>query len=318
MIGLFSSYNLTNFGDELRRIRQKNGLSQADVNHSTGINEDTLRRIENGSVIPKYETLEILSTVYRCDLLFTLQEFRRSKHFYDYYSSVDRIIANNEIHLLDDLIFDFKEKLKNNEHLDYLINPAEIRQFELFLEGINRYNTNSSSNHNKAEHTLISALKLTNSKFNIDVFHQFKYNLLDIRILFLLGLVKERNKEIQVSIDILSFVLYYFSDNNRNSADVQNIVLKSYSNLSYNYHRLDNHNLALQYACEGINYAIKHSNMNCLYLLYARKGVAEYLLGNNNFLDSLSKSIQILEINNQYKLAELYKKIILEKYKIVL
>ena len=69
---MFYSYDLSNFGIELRSIRQKNGYTQNYVKELTGVNEDTLRRIENGTVIPKYETLEILSSLYKTDLLLLL------------------------------------------------------------------------------------------------------------------------------------------------------------------------------------------------------------------------------------------------------
>lgn len=53
-------YNTVNFGNAIRKIRKKLKLTQKDVATITGINENTLRRLENGKVLPKQETLDLL------------------------------------------------------------------------------------------------------------------------------------------------------------------------------------------------------------------------------------------------------------------
>ncbi|WP_192929716.1 hypothetical protein [Alkaliphilus serpentinus] len=58
--------------------------------------------------------------------------------------------------------------------------------------------------------------------------------------------------------------------------------------------------------------------MYALYLLFARKGIAEYRLGISNYVDTLNKCIHLLEINKQYELALSYKQIMKDKYNITL
>ena len=58
---MFAVYKLDQFGEKLRSIREKSNLTQKEVRDYTGISDESIRRIEKGRVIPKYETLEILS-----------------------------------------------------------------------------------------------------------------------------------------------------------------------------------------------------------------------------------------------------------------
>lgn len=53
---MFSSYDLTSFSKKLKAIRKSLGFSQTEVYEKTGINSDTLRRLENGMSIPRFDT----------------------------------------------------------------------------------------------------------------------------------------------------------------------------------------------------------------------------------------------------------------------
>jgi transcriptional regulator with XRE-family HTH domain len=315
---MFNSFDLVSFGSMLRNIRKNSGLSQSSVKNVTGIHEDTLRKLENGIVIPKYETLEILSSLYKCDLLKVLQNSRRDEYFYKYYRKMDCIISNNEFSLVDELVSTFKADIENHPSPYLLISSIELKQFELFLSAITEYGLNNISNYKRAESILLEALKLTVADFKVDTFEEFNYNLFEIRILLLYGLVKEMIRESLTSTKILQFVLKYLTNSSESDNEVQILILKIYTNLSYNYHKEDNNILALKYANEGIDYAVHNSNMSFLFLLYGRKGIAEFLLGYSCYLDSLRKSIHLLEINKQFKLAEIYRNTYFEKYKISL
>ncbi|MGV8145553.1 MAG: helix-turn-helix domain-containing protein [Alkaliphilus sp.] len=100
---MFSIYKLTEFGNALRQIRVNARLTQFDVHLLTGLNEDTLRKIENGKSIPKYETLEILTSIYKLDLLELLKTHRKSTYISDFYNNLDRIIMVNDSDLINSL-----------------------------------------------------------------------------------------------------------------------------------------------------------------------------------------------------------------------
>ncbi len=76
-------------------------------------------------------------------------------------------------------------------------------------------------------------------------------------------------------------------------------------NLSYIYHRLDMHKGALKYSNFGIKYCNKHRDYNELNLLYFRKGIAEYFIGYESYMDSLKKCIYFCEILDQHELKDM-------------
>ncbi len=82
---MFETINLKAFGQALKQVRLSLGYTQQDVRSNTGISCDTLRRIENGLVIPRYETLEYLSYFYKVDLLPILMKHRKLSHINNYY-----------------------------------------------------------------------------------------------------------------------------------------------------------------------------------------------------------------------------------------
>jgi hypothetical protein len=98
----------------------------------------------------------------------------------------------------------------------------------------------------------------------------------------------------------------------------QKLVLEIYANISCNYHKIDQHNLAIKFAAEGIEYTKKCSNMYHLYLLYARKGVSQLLLGYDEYIDILHKNILLLETTHQVKLTKLHREIVYNQYHITL
>lgn len=61
-------YNLKGFGEALKEIRHTLHLTQKDISLKVSINLETLRKIENGLVLPKQETLDLLSSALNMDI----------------------------------------------------------------------------------------------------------------------------------------------------------------------------------------------------------------------------------------------------------
>ncbi|WP_132995926.1 helix-turn-helix domain-containing protein [Sporanaerobacter acetigenes] len=78
-------FNLISFGEALRNIRGELALTLDDVSELSGINSETIRRIELGKVIPKFETLELLSLAYKQDLnaMFLKYRIDDCSYFYE-------------------------------------------------------------------------------------------------------------------------------------------------------------------------------------------------------------------------------------------
>ena len=90
---MFVTYNLEYFGKELKKIRTRLGFSQAYVQEIVGVSIDTIRKIESGRVVPRYDTLELLSVAYKEDLLDLLKNSRSNKFLMEYHDELDYIIT---------------------------------------------------------------------------------------------------------------------------------------------------------------------------------------------------------------------------------
>ncbi len=307
-------YNLTAFGEKLKSIRKLMGYTQQDVSRISGINRDTIRRIEQGEGIPRYDTLELLSSVYKIDLLDQLKQFRSSNRLYSYYQRLDKVISNFDIDILNKLNQDYEAFMENQQ--DVLFNPSIYEQFQWMLKGISAYYSNDSLKQLQSLDDFIHSMRYSIPDFNVFEFTHFKYNLFEMRILLAIGLSFIQYCDYKQSNLILIFLLE--SQLKENNPDQDNILLtiKIYINLSYIYFNLDDYKKSLEYANIGIDYCNRYNNMFMLYLFYSRKGVAELRLGMPNYEDSLRKSIHILEMQNKHDLAKTYRQIMVERYDI--
>lgn len=100
-------YDLEAFGEELKNIRKSLGLSQSDVTEQVFISRDTLRKIENGKVIPKQETLDLLSHLYKKDLNELLLKYRLKDYsiFFDIKSSLEKKLESGDFESLKKRLF---------------------------------------------------------------------------------------------------------------------------------------------------------------------------------------------------------------------
>lgn len=309
---MFSSYNLESFGLELKRLRLLNGLTQIDVQTHSGVNPDTLRRIENGYTIPKYETLEILSDLYKVDLLDILRSYRSNEKLYNYYARIDSLICNYNIKILKDLSADFEEFIEDGK--GNLITPSTYGQFKLMIEGIEQYFSVVENERLNSLDTFVKALKLSIHEFQLLKYEDFNYSILEKRMLILIALGLAEHENYELSNNYLNMVLNNMDLKSKVEYNVSLLIIKVYFQLSYNSHSLSNDLLALKYANLGIDYSVKNNLMFGLYVLYYRKAVAEYLLSEGNHMDSFNKSIILLEIQNKSELVTLYKNVTNEKY----
>lgn len=314
---MFASYNLKTFGLQLKKIRESIGYSQNDVQNLCGINTDTLRRIENGYTIPKYDTLELLSQIYKIDLLNILRKARSHEQLYSYYERLDSLISSYNIEILKDLDKDF-QAFVHSEESNKLVNNIIYSQFTLILKGIREYYQEDKAEVLNSLYTFEKAIKCSVSEFTIENFQEFNYNLFELRILLLVALALSEHKKYELSNKILNYILDEMISFSFNDIQVSLLIIKVYLKLAYNFHNLSEDEKTLEYAVKGIDYSVENNIMFALYALYYRKGIAEFMLSKEDYIDSLHKSIQILEIQEKFDLAKLYKDITLDKYKILI
>lgn len=291
-------YDLELFGKKIREIRSIYKYTQKDISEITTITTETMRKIENGKVTPNQITLELLSSVLKEDMNQLLLNFRISdyKKFYDV---KDKIEIKLETGQYENLIED-KDKL--NEILKEITSDNNymyklIMQLSLLVESIIL-----KTNHQDYKNSLlklIDAMRVTHSDFDLANYDSYVYSKEELRILMNISILMNILESKEKSLDMLKFI-----SNALNSDEVE-FKIKVFYNLSYSYHRNDIHSKALYYASEGITLCISSNNLNGLGLLYARKGIAEYFLKDNNYINSLSKAISICDITERNNLKEM-------------
>ena len=92
------------------------------------------------------------------------------------------------------------------------------------------------------------------------------------------------------------------------------LIVKSLCIIAYNYHRLGNNELVLEYAERGYKFCIDNSILAYLHLLLFRKGTAMFHLKMNGYEEYIEQAIQLLKIQNKDAVAENYMTF-LDKYK---
>lgn len=310
---MFESYDLIKFGNHLRKLRKDLGLTQKDVESLSGLTADALRRIENGEVVPRYDTLIYLSHTYKKDLLASLKSYSTANELFKFYSRLEDLIFFNDLAALEQLNRDFLNYVKSNPENGNLVNGAVVKQFNLALAGVAKY---YSPDLKDSCDYFCAALKVSHPTFTPEQYDQFGYFEFELRILLMVAVSLPEPLELRNH--ILLFCLKRLNDDLQATIYDKLLRVKIYFNLSYNHHRMDDHQNALINANKGIDCCNKYYLSYSLGHLLYRKGVAELLLGIPSYLQSLKSAIQILDIQNAGELAEKYKTITKESYGIIL
>lgn len=314
---MFVTYDMVNFGKSIKDIRKANNMTQLTVHKKTLIHIDTLRRIENGTTLPKYETLELLSKLFQIDLLEVLKSKRIDNALYSFYNKMDIILLSNNIEALDAMKNEFSILLDTYDKLDYLIDKNEIDQLHIFIETCQLFYTEIPSELQKASLLIIEALKTSNTAFSLETIAIHNYSEFEFRLLLILGTVYKNLCYYQECILILTFLINTLSIRSTLSIHLKKLLIKAFTTLSYCCHLGDDHKNALLYADKGIDFALRNELFYMLHNLYGRKAIAEHNLQDINSNNSFKKCIHLLEISKQYKLIDKYKSIFSDKYNMI-
>ena len=284
-------YNLFLFGERLKNIREKLGLTQKQVVDMALIDERTLRRMELGKVIPKLETLEALSVIYKTDLVSAIIESRITD-----YSMLLQTQRNIDLKLINEEMSNFENEFKL---IDKLLENIEneyykilITQFKLFLYGIRYY---KNKEYQSALNMYINAIKQTLNDFSLDNYKEYSFSLMEIRILMNIGLVEDKCEQDEKYEEILKFCVNQCDENNE-------IYPRICHNLAGVYRKKEEYSRALLYDNKGIETCKKNMFADTLAVLYYGKAFAEYRLEKTEYKKSLDLSLQLCKIFEQIEL----------------
>ena len=284
-------YNLFLFGKRLKDIREKLGLTQKQVVDMALMDERTLRRMERGKVIPKLETLEALSVIYKTDLVSAIIESRITDYsmLLQTQRNIDLKLINEEMSNFDNELKLIHKLLENIENEYYKI---LITQFKFFLYGIRYYKNKEYQN---AMDMYINAIKQTLNDFSLDNYKEYSFSLMEIRILMNIALVEDKCEQNEKYEEILKFCINQCDENNE-------IYPRICHNLAGVYRKKEEYSRALFYDNKGIEICKKNMFADTLAVLYYGKAFAEYRLEKTEYKKSLDLSLQLCKIFEQIEL----------------
>jgi len=307
---MFNTYDMSALGTYLKNLRKNLNYTQAEVAKRGKINIETLRRIENGKVTPKYETIETLSIVYREDLMSAFSFYRHSKRLFELYEEIDNLIISNKITDLQKVEAKLSD-IKSAKMEMMLVNIDDLRQLELFIEGIKDY---YSEDYYSSIEKLTEAIKVSYVDFKIDAPVFPRMNMFESRILLLLSLCLTQNNDHEQAIEIMKLVLKLWIDSENFSTSSVQLITKLYFNISYNYYNCEDDLNTIKYTDKGIKLCKERNSIYCLYLLYYRRGIAKFKIGNRGYINDLKVCYQLLSIMGRNDLVQQFKKITKEQH----
>jgi len=288
-------YNLSSFGSKVKQIRKKLSLTQSDVSKSTHISENTLCRIELGQVLPKHDTLDLLSAVLHTDLNTLLLEHRidNYKNFREIEKQIWNTIELRDYKELNVVAKHLTELLDTNMNEYYSI---RCRQLLLYVEGVIIRNTDHD--YSLAIDRLITALKLSICDYEVDNYETYKYKAFDLLLLMNVAVnILATNKD--KGYHILLFCYNFYNEHIPNAhLGLYEKICVNLSSLSYD---LGLYKDALEYSSAGIEYCQKHRIYNFIGVLYIVKGACEQILGKETAFKTLLAGKHFLELADQHE-----------------
>lgn len=285
------AYNLDLFGKKMMQIRQNLCLTKNRICELTGIDPVTIRRIEKGKVVPRLDTLEILSPIFKQDLSELLLKYRLDDFstFYEIKNVLETKLDKGEFYTLHLELKSLENLLTSTNNPYY---KMLIKQLVLFTKAIILY---ENSDNDKSLKTLINAIKITTPLFALKTYDSFVYSSMEIRILMNIAFILNRLNNKEKYLEVIEFCI--------NSVDPdEEIYHKLCHNLAGAYIRNKDFTMALKYFDLGIKSCRENRNLNGLPLLYYGKGVAEYRLNKEAYIESLKTSIYLCKAFGQAKL----------------
>lgn len=297
--------NLISFGRTLEKIREGLSLTKVEVSNFSGINTETIRRIEYGEVLPKFETLDRFSNIYKMDITKLFIEYRVKD--YSYFRELHNIIENkinkDEISSLSEELYELETILQNIDDSSFY--KISIQQLILLINSIVLYK--QEKEYCEALTSLTNAVRLTTPGFSLENYKSFSYNSIEIRLLMNIGFVLNKLENTEKYLEILQFCADTVDSND-------SMHPKLCHNLAGAYRRSEDFKLSLDYSNLAIRSAQEQSNYDGLYILYYGKGYSEYYLGMDNYKNTFKICLYLCEAFGKLELKETY----ISRIKIVL
>lgn len=198
-------------GREIKNIRKFNNMTQEELSKISGVNKDTIRKIENGYVDANIVTLILILEALGVSINDVSETFLNQKG--TMYSNINNIYKSIEESLL---IFDYKKievLLSKLEDLDYSFLPystyKEIESKKLLYRSF--VEDSLYKNDEKSIDLLFESMRVSYKNFDLDNLDSQRYNGIQTRTLMNIGSIYNKF-DIDKSLEIYNHLL--ISNNN--------------------------------------------------------------------------------------------------------
>lgn len=289
--------NLAHFGRFLENIRENLSLTKVEVSRLSGLNTETIRRIEYGEVSPKFETLDRLSGIYKVDVVQLFMEHRLKdySHFHKLEDNVESLIDRDDVTSLPKVLLELESFYKGIDDTSFY--KVSVKQLIFLIKGIISYKHDKE--YEKSLSILIEGIRITTPSFSLDNYKYYNYNPTELRVLMNIAFVVNRLGETRKYKEMLKFCVYKVDPN-----DVS--YPKLCHNLAGAYRRNKNYESSLYYSDLAIKTAQEQRNYNGLNILFYGKGLSEFYLGLEDYKKSFETCFYLCEAFGQLELKETY------------
>lgn len=272
---MFNSFDMKRFGSKLKKIRSECNLSQGNVSKLCSVSIDTLRRIENGYVTPRYETLVTLTNVYKRDLLQLFSDFTQDFNLLTYYNRIDEAILGNDPSIASNLYDELVENVLNEDITNNQVDQINYKQIIAFLKARKMYYERSETQKEDIENTILNALQLRIPNYEIKDFDNYVYTHIELRLLIVLA--RNYDNENTNKLRILKSINKALMDDSYDKYNLRLRLMILY-NLSYTSYNLLKDSEAIEWASDAIALALENKTGYLLPNLYARRATSNFLL----------------------------------------
>lgn len=285
--------NKKEFGKYLRSLRESLNLTQMEVSRFVNFNESTLRSYEKGMTTPTIEFLDLLSNVYKVDLLEKYFSFRLPEpEFLKEILDITEVVIENKrfgdlkvyIKYLREILIDIESTYLKNE----------IRQYIFLLEGLFLVGEDRFEDANLF---FKKAINVTHPEFNFDNFESLSYSDQEIRILTNIGINYRRMSD-YTSFERFVRFCHSIIDNDSPFYEKINYNMASIFLKNRDYEK------GLYYVNEALISAEKNNNFKGIFYIYYYKGVCEYYLNIPSYVESFALSICSAKILKNFEFIE--------------
>lgn len=313
---MIHTYDMKKLGQKLKEYRLISGFTQKEVTELSKVSKDTLRRIENGHVIPRYDTIIILSKIYRFDLMKLFNQYALDEPLLKYYELIDNSILCNDVDLLKSYYEEISDIINHPDTKSNLVILTEAKQMLKLFESTIVLLESLAEDKKSISRLAKEGISLRHKDFHISNYQHFKYNFIEIRLLLVYAFSTD-DDALETKTEILLHLLNQFNLTTRNCEEIK-LILKIYYNLTYNYYRLEDDKNSLTYAMKGLEFGKeKYSTFLNSHLL-GRKGLAMFYLDMPDYKKVLRQSLWVLEIEENNDLRDLFDKTYKDVHKISL